>query len=45
MYNPKPIDTLVEKGLTMSQDQYPKTDDEMEIMSNVSHASVVGCLM
>ena len=33
MYNSKLIDTPIEKGLTLSFDQYPKTNDEIEIMT------------
>jgi len=32
----KPVDTLVEKGLTLSLDQCPKTDQEKEKMKDVS---------
>ena len=40
----KPVDTPVEKGLTLSLDQCPKTDKEKEAMSNVPYASAVGSL-
>ena len=41
----KLIETLVEKGLTLSLDQCPKTDKEKEAMSNVSYTSAVRSLM
>jgi len=41
----KPVDTLVEKGLTLSLDQCPKTDKEKERMNNIPYASAVGSLM
>ena len=43
--NSKPVDTLVKKGLTLSLDQCPKTEDKMEIMNNVPNASVIGSLI
>jgi len=45
IYNSKPVDTPIEKGLTLSLDHYPKTDEEMEIMNNVSNAGVTGSFM
>jgi len=45
MHYSKPIDTLVEKGLTLSLDQCPKTDKEKERESNVPYASTIGSLM
>ena len=45
MHYSKPVDTPVEKGLTLSLDQCPKTDKEKERMSNVPYASAVGSLM
>ena len=45
MHYSKPVDTLVEMGLTLSLDQCPKTDKEKERMSNVPYASTVGSLM
>ena len=41
----KPVDTPVEKGLTLSLEQCPTTDDEKQKMSNVPYASTVGSLM
>ena len=43
MHHSKPVDTLVEKGLTLSLDQCPKTDQEKEKMKDVSYAST--CLL
>jgi len=45
MYNSKPVNTSIEKGLTLSLNQCPKIDDEIEIVINVSYASVIGSLM
>jgi len=45
MHYSKLMDTSVEKGMTLSLDQCPKTDKEKESASNVSYASVVGSLM
>ena len=45
MHYSKPVDTPVEKGLTLSLDQCPKTDKEKERMSNVPYVSAVGSLM
>jgi len=39
------MDTPVEKDLTLSIDQCPKTDKEKERMSNVTYASAIGSLM
>ena len=41
MHYSKPIDNPVEKGLTLSLDQCPKTDKEKEKMSNVPYLSAV----
>ena len=41
----KPVDTLVEKGLTLNLEQCLTTDDEKQKMSNVPYASAVGSLM
>ena len=41
----KPIDTLVDKGLTLSLDQYPTTDDEKEKMRDDPHSDVLKSLM
>jgi len=45
MYYSKPVDTSIEKGLTLSLDQCPKIDKEKEAMGNVPYASAVGSLM
>jgi len=45
MHHSKPVDTLVEKGLTLSLDQCPKTDQEKEKMKDVPYASAVRSLM
>jgi len=45
MHYSKPMDTLVEKGLTLNLDQCPIIDEEKERMSNIPYASVVGSLM
>ena len=45
MHHSKPVHTLVEKGLTLSLDQCPKTDQEKEKMKNAPYASVVGRLI
>jgi len=39
MYN-KPIDTPYEKGLTLSLDQWPKTNDGIKKINNDSYVSV-----
>ena len=41
----KPVDTPVEKGLTLSHDQCPKINQKKEKMKDVPYASVVGSLM
>ena len=41
----KPVNIPVEKGLTFSFDQRPKTDDEKEKISDVPYASAVGSFM
>ena len=41
----KPMDTLVNKSLSLSRDMCPKTLEEKEKMSRVPYASVVGSLM
>lgn len=45
MHNSKPVDTPVEKGLFLSLDQCPKTDEERKEMSKVPYASAIGSLM
>ena len=41
----KLVNTPVEKGLTFSLDQCPKTNQKKERMTDVPYASVVGSLM
>jgi len=41
MHYPKPVDTPVEKGLTLSLDQWPKIDQGKEKIKDVSYASAV----
>ena len=41
----KPMDTFVDKSLSLSRDMCPKTPEEKEKMSKVPYASVVGSLM
>ena len=45
MQNSKPINTLVDKSLSLSCDMCPKTLEEKEKMSKVPYASVIGSLM
>ena len=45
MHYSKPVDTLVEKVLTLSHDQCPQTDKRKERMSDVPYASATGSLM
>jgi len=45
MHHSKPVDTPVEKSLTLSLDQCPKTDQEKEKMKDVPYDSAVGSLM
>ena len=45
MHYSKLVDTPIEKGLSLSINQCPKTDKEKERMSNVSYASAIGSLM
>ena len=45
MHYSKPMDTPVEKALTLSLDQCPKVDKEKERMINVPYASAVASLM
>ena len=45
MHNSKLIDTLMEKGCTLSLDQCPKNDEEKNQMSKVPYASAIGSLM
>ena len=40
----KPINTPVKKGLILSLYQFPKTDKEKAVMSNVPYASTIGSL-
>ena len=41
----KPVDTLVEKNLSLSLDMCPKIPNEKEQMSKVPYSNVVGSLM
>ena len=45
MHYSKPVDTPIEKGLTISLEQCPKTDKEKERMNNVPYASAIRSLM
>ena len=45
MHYSKPVDTLIEKGLTLSLNQCPKTDKENERTNNVPYASAAESLM
>ena len=45
MHDYKPMDTPVEKNLSLSLDMCPKTPNEKEQMSKVLYTSVVGSLM
>jgi len=45
MHYSKPVDTPVEKGLTLSLDPCLRTDKEKEVMSNVPYASAIESLM
>ena len=45
MQDSKPMDTLVDKSLSLSRDMCPKTLEEKEKMSRVPYASVVGSLI
>ena len=45
MLDSKPMDTLVDKSLSLSRDMCPKTPDEKEKMFKVSYVSAVDSLM
>ena len=45
MQDSKPMDTHVDKSLSLSRDMCPKTPEEKEKMSRVPYASAVGSLM
>ena len=45
MQDTKPMDTYVDKSLSLSRDMCPKTLEEKEKMSKVPYASAVGSLM
>jgi len=45
MQDSKPMDTLVDKNLSLSRDMCLKTPEEKEKMSRVPYASVIGSLM
>ena len=41
----KPINVPVMKDLTLSLDQFPKTNDKIKRMRDVSYASAIGSLI
>jgi hypothetical protein len=45
MENAKPVSTPLANHFHLSTSQCPRTIEEIEDMSKVPHASVVGCLM
>ena len=45
MHNSKPIDTLIEKGHTLSLDDCPKSEKEKREMTRVPYACAIGSLM
>ena len=45
MYDCKPIDTLVERNLSLSLDMCLKSPEEKEQMSKVPYSSAIGSLM
>ena len=45
MDNSKPVDTLVDKGCTLSLNLCPKTEEENKLMEKKPYTSVVGSLM
>ena len=45
MENAKPISTPLANHFRLSTAQCPKTDDDVQDMSKIPYASVVGCLM
>ena len=45
MHNSKPIVIPMEKGCTLSLDQYRNNDEEKNQMSKVPYASAIGSLM
>jgi len=45
MHYSKPVDTPVERGLTLSLDQCPKIDQEKQKMKDVPYANAVTSLM
>ena len=45
MSNSKPVSTPLANHFKLSSEQCPKTDKDIEDMSNVPYASAVGCLM
>ena len=45
MQDSKPMDTSVDKSLSLSRDMCPKTSKEKEKMSKIPYASAVGSLM
>ena len=45
MQDSKPMDTPIDKSLSLSRDMCPKTPEEKEKISRVPYASAVGSLM
>ena len=45
MHNSKPIDTLIEKGHTLSLDDCPKLEKDKREMTRVPYACAIGSLM
>ena len=45
MHNSKPIDTPIEKGHTLSLEDFPKLEKEKREMARVPYAIAVGSLM
>ena len=45
MHYSKPVNTLIEMGLTLILDQCPNTDDEKEQMRHITFDGVIGSLM
>lgn len=45
MHNAKPVSTLCASHFKLSKEMCPKTQEDMDYMSNVPYASVVGSLM
>jgi len=45
MHYSKPVDTSIDKDLTLSLDEWPKTNNEKKRMKDVAYGSAVGSLM